>query len=829
MSHRLAIAAAMATILVSIALYPVVSGWLWFWESAGAITVVALAGALTRIRALPVVICAAVGLAALLLYLNVLFASAQSAAGLAPTLSSLVHLGQLARRGLEGTNRFAPPAPAWPAILLLTTAGTGLIAVATDLLAVRLRRPAAAGLPLLVLFCVPLTVSLHQGVFGAMTVFCLGMAGYLMLLVVDGRDRLRLWGRLVTADPRTQGLAVTERPAAAEGLVTARETQTAQGLATRGPATRAVRGPATRAVRGPVTRELTASGRRIGLTAVALALFVPLLVPGLREHKLFASGSGPGGPLTTLPDPLVQMNQELHEHTPQRVLSYTTTDRAPQYLQVYVLNKLTADTWNLGRTVGRDVRDGTLPAAPGLATGTKTSTEHTTISLAEGLTRGAQSISFLPLPYPARTVDVDGIWRANPGTLTMFSLQPLSGLSYSVTSQDVSPSVQQLATAGPVPSSVVGSYLNVPQAFLGLTRLAEQITAGQLSSYRQAVALQHWFADSGKFKYSLSAAEPNTPQALITFLTKVRRGYCQQFAFAMAVLARLLGIPSRVAVGYTEGRYAGHHRWVVSTADAHAWPELYFQDVGWLRFEPTPSGAAGQATATDPAYTLPPVLAAPTQPGSSTAPSAGLPQGKPSAGNSGAIAKLEHLAGAEGSGSSSASALPVGLLVAAAILVLMLLTPRSLRSLSRGRRWRAAAGDSQRAHAAWLELLDDLTDHHMAWSPSESPRALSRRVAGVLRLQPAEAEALTRISRAEERARYAREPSAPGTLQQDSAMVRKALTRNSGRAARWRARLLPASAIAPVRTGLQHALDVFSWMDMLSHTTRGWAQRLSGE
>ncbi len=821
MSHRLTIAAAMATILVSIALYPVVSGWLWFWESAGAITVVGLAGALTRIRALPVVVCAAVGLAALLLYLNVLFASAQSVAGVVPTPSSLVHLGQLASRGLEGTSRFAPPAPAWPAILLLTTAGTGLIAVATDLLAVRLRQPAAAGLPLLVLFCVPLTVSLHQGVFGAMTVFCLGMAGYLMLLVVDGRDRLRLWGRLVTADGRTQGLAGAEGPAAAERLAAAGQTQTAQGLATRG--------PATHTAQGPVTRELTASGRRIGLTAVALALFVPLLVPGLREHKLFASGSGPGGSLTTLPDPLVQMNQELHEHTPQRVLSYTTNNRAPQYLQVYVLNKLTADTWNLGPTVGRDVRDGTLPAAPGLATGTKTSTEHTTITLAQGLTRSAQSISFLPLPYPARTVDVDGIWRANPGTLTMFSVQPLSGLSYSVTSQDVSPSVQQLETAGPVPSSIVGSYLNVPQPFLGLTRLAEQITAGQLSSYREAVALQHWFADSGKFKYSLTATEPNTPQALITFLTKVRRGYCQQFAFAMAVLARLLGIPSRVAVGYTEGRYAGHHRWVVTTADAHAWPELYFQGVGWLRFEPTPSGAAGQATATDPAYTLPPLLAVPTQTGSSTAPSAGLPQGKPSAGNSGTIAKLEHLAGAAGAGKSPASALPIGLLVAAAVLVLMLITPRSLRSLSRGRRWRAAAGDSQRAHAAWLELLDDLTDHQMAWSASESPRALSRRVAGVLRLEPAEADALTRISRAEERARYAREPSAPGSLQHDTAMVRRALARNSGRAARWRARLLPASAIAPVRTGLQHALDVFGWMDMLSHATRGWAQRLSGQ
>ena len=70
----------------------------------------------------------------------------------------------------------------------------------------------------------------------------------------------------------------------------------------------------------------------------------------------------------------------------------------------------------------------------------------------------------------------------------------------------------------------------------------------------------------------------------------------------MAVLARLLGIPSRVAVGYTAGTRAGHGVWQVTTADAHAWPELYFPTVGWTRFEPTPGGPAAQGTATRPNY-----------------------------------------------------------------------------------------------------------------------------------------------------------------------------------------------------------------------------------
>ena len=70
MSQRLTVAAAVATIAASLSLYPLVSGWLWFWEGAGVVTVVALAGGLTRLRALPVPVCALAGLVGVLLYLN---------------------------------------------------------------------------------------------------------------------------------------------------------------------------------------------------------------------------------------------------------------------------------------------------------------------------------------------------------------------------------------------------------------------------------------------------------------------------------------------------------------------------------------------------------------------------------------------------------------------------------------------------------------------------------------------------------------------------------------------------------------------------------------
>ncbi|HEY2126896.1 MAG TPA: DUF3488 and transglutaminase-like domain-containing protein [Streptosporangiaceae bacterium] len=795
MSNRMTLAAALATLTASLSLYPVVAGWHWFWVGFGAVITIAVVGTLTRLRRLPVVVCALAELAALLLFLNIQFASAKSAGRLLPTWASLHQLRVLASLGLQETDRFAPPAPPYPAILILTVTGIGIVAVATDLIAVRLRRPAVAGLPLLVLFCVPLTTSVHQGAAGEMAVFCLGMAGYLTLLAVDGRERLRLWGRLVTVWQRGDDATGPDRT-------------------------------------GPDTKDLAAAGRRIALAAVVIALFVPLLVPGLAQHKLFASsgaGDGPGARQISLPNPLVQMNTQLHRTDATDVLSYQTSDPDPQYLQVYVLSNLNTQTWTLAPTPGQSLHDGKLPATPGLTRGTPTNAERTTITLAKGLSGSQRTASFLPMPYPARTVNVDGDWRVDPRTLTVFSGQDLSGLQYSVGSREVTPAAQELEhDAGPTPTSITNNYLSVPKVFRGLTTLAEKITRGQTSSYNQAVALQHWFTSSGKFTYSLDVQEPASPQALIRFLTTQRRGYCQQFAFAMAVLARLLGIPSRVAVGYTAGTPVGHDRWVVKTSDAHAWPELYFQGAGWLRFEPTPAGSGGQATAIAPNYSLPPILA-PSAGGAATVPTPGTtaPQLGSSKARTGPLAKLGEVPGEVGVGGtvSSRSLAPYWLLSLAALAVLALVTPRTVRSVRRRWRWRGAAGDRDRAEAAWSELVDDLTDYQIAWSPSASPRALARQVSADRPMARAQDDALTRIAQAAERARYAPEPADSASLRADTEQVRRALAGQASRRVRWQARLLPRSALRPLRTGLQHALDVFGWMDVAAHRISGMVRR----
>ena len=797
MNHRLTVTAALATAAASTGLFLLIMGGTWFWGGLGAIILVAVIGALTRLRVRPPVVCLLAALGGLLLYLNLVYEAKFSFLHLFPTGASLAALWRLGLQGLNDTQRYASPVPPLHGIVLLATAGIGLVAVLTDLVAVRLRRCALAGLPLLVLFSVPVASGAGKNTVGDAIVFCLGMAGYLALLSADGRERLRLWGRLVT------------------------------------PWTPAPDEPAEELGNGPSTRALAASGRRIGLAAVALALFVPVLVPSLQAHKIFPSdhhgpgfgpGTGHGG--TTL-SPLVQMNHQLNESRPSVVLTYHTTDPHPQYLQMFVLGTLTDTSWKM--SLGRGVRvDGaaTLPQVPGRPAGqwpTVTTTIHVRgNALASG--------DFLPVPYAPRELNAQGSWDADPGTLMLYTpSQSLDGLQYSVTSVDVEPS--QLDPV-PVPPGSMESYLSVPKSYRSLRPLAKRIVKGAAGPGAEANALEHYFLAPGRFTYSLAPpTAPGGENAVKYFLKASKTGYCQQFAFAMAVLARLLGIPSRVVVGYTAGTRTGPGpaktgpgNYMVKTSDAHAWPELYFQGLGWLREEPTPPGTGiGQGTAIPPSYTAGGLSTA-----GGGAPSIGsTPHGRvqPGPERTGPF-NLNHKGGLLANGQAGQKArkghsgTPVLLIALAALLVIGLITPRVTRSLIRRRRWLTARTDAARAHAAWSELLDDLTDYGIRPGPGETPRTVEKKVARRLRLAGSDREALLRITQAEERASYARAPGPSGTLTADVAKVRGAISASVTSGSRWQARLLPASAAERARQGLSHALDLFGWMEVATGRAR---------
>jgi len=826
MNYRLTIAAALAVILASFSEFSLISGAAWLVQASGAVLVVALAGTLTRIspgkaaigatvltaiavapmlvaqsaflkvtgggivllcaasasglRPLRAVAGLATYLAALLLYLNLLHAAGQSFFAVIPTPGSVHHLAKLASVGASAS-RFAPPVPANAGVILLAAGSIGLAAIAVDFLAVRLHRPAIAGLPLLVVFMAPIATTADMRGLPAAIAFLVAAVGYLALLAADGRSRLRGWGRVVTV---WHYAGEDERLAGAD------------------------------------VGALAATGRRIGLAAVCAALVAPLLLPALTLHQLFGGeggGSGTGGGHGVgLPNPVAQLHGLLARSSPQRVLTYRTTiDDSTNYLQVYVLNydSLTS-RWDLVRpTSGRRVGQGPLIPAPGLAADTPQSIITSTISISQG--RGFSGpIDFLPAPYWPIRVHVPGSWRESPDTLMIYADNATTeGLHYTVTSGQVEPTASTLATTGRIPASIKRSYLSFKSTVTPqLKQIAVRVTKGKTTAFAKAVALEQWFL-SNRFSYSLQSSVPNSPAGLLSFLKTSRQGFCQQFAFAMAVLARLIGIPSRIAIGYTAGQQHENRTWVVTTADAHAWPELYFIGAGWLRFEPTPGGLGGQQTAVAPSYVY--------NAGANGSPTSGLggPSGpasvvpsSPASGGQGHRLGPDGQSGGVGGGSLPRGGTPIGWIILA-VFVLAVVLPGATRVVTRRRRWRLAAGDAGLAAAAWQELCADLDDYGLPCRVSESPRATARRVCSVSGLDEQARQAIGRIATVVERARYAPAPGAAGAIRADVTVVRRGLARGANRGSRWRARLLPASTLRPLRAGIRQAAGLLTgWM-----------------
>ena len=135
-------------------------------------------------------------------------------------------------------------------------------------------------------------------------------------------------------------------------------------------------------------------------------------------------------------------------------------------------------------------------------------------------------------------------------------------------------------------------YFDLPDDFPDdAEALAREVTAGAANSYDAALLLQNWFRS--EFAYSLEVQQGHSNDAIEGFL-RDKVGYCEQFAGTYAAMMRSLGIPARVAVGFTTGKQIGEGTYSVTGRNAHAWPEVWFDGLGWVLFEPTPGrGASG--------------------------------------------------------------------------------------------------------------------------------------------------------------------------------------------------------------------------------------------
>jgi TgpA N-terminal domain/Transglutaminase-like superfamily len=576
--RRMTLTAAVAVVLVSSVLFPAFQGTGWFYEGIGAVLAVASFGMLSRLRTLPVTLCLLISLVGLLLYLNLVFEAGRSIIGFIPSSASMSGLWHLTQQGFSDARKYAAPAQPLTPLVLLAVGGIGITAVVTDLIAVRLRSAAMAGLPLLVLFTVPVAINANRGPVTIIVIFTLATIGYLSLLSADGRERIRVWGRLISLWRTSDG-----EPGEAAGDA---------------------KSP-YRVLRGPDTRSLAAAGRRVGLASIILALCAPLLIPGLHSSRLTSSnwvigpgtglGGGPG-----LYDPLTAVEQDLKEAKPTTVFTYTTNAPASlqaPWLQQYVYTTLTPTTgWEApsSATITTTSFNNVIPAQSDGISNSGAPVVQTDISISgtAGFPNGP--VNFLPAPYPPSAVyDPDSV-EYQSATLMLVQRDPLNGLDYRVVSHYVDPAASTLSALSYPPAMAADTQLPSSYTRSGpLLQLVLKLTDKKTTEYGKVTAVENWLNSGGGFTYDTEAPQIEDVSDLLNYLTNTKTGKlgdCVQSAFAMTVMLRMIGIPARLAVGFTQGKETSVDHYTVKSSDEHAWPEVFFRGYGWLAFSPTPAG-----------------------------------------------------------------------------------------------------------------------------------------------------------------------------------------------------------------------------------------------
>ena len=766
---RLAAAAAVAVLLASTALMPVFDSGLWVVRTVVAVAVVVGTGVLARRARLPRALHPLAALAALVAYATLVFAGATLHHLVLPGADTVTAVRGLLRTAGEDLQAYGPPAPVTPGLALLVVLGVGAVAVVVETVTVLWRSAAAAGLPLLSLFAVPSAVM--PGGLGWLP-FALGAAGWLGLLIVEGAEVRDRWGT---------ALQTRRSPSAGLGR----------------------------------------AGRRIGGTALGVAVLVPALVPGL-DGRLLDGGEGGGGGSGTSRsvntyNPITRLRGELTLPVPVDVLRYTTDDPSPDYLRMTTLGVYDGNGWRqqvLNGNVRDNGVDGPLPAPVGRAPGAPAQLVRATIDVL------SLDAFWLPAPATPVQVDVEGPWMWDPGSESVFATRSdtTDVDPYTVTAARLVPEPDDLDAATSVVPQEVLPYAGPVDATPVVRSITESVTAGAETDYDKAVALQAFFRSPGSgFRYEEQTESGGSPDALQAFL-EARVGFCEQYASAMAAMLRLAGVPSRVAVGFTPGQQQADGSYVVTTDEAHAWPEAWFEGFGWVRFEPTPS----QNGIRPPSYGNPPAL--PDQ-GPTVAPGASATPGpSSSAGESAADRRLadeerrNQVVTPLADGPSDDGGPPVRGLAVGGGVALLLALPALVHALRRRRRWREPGPT-----AAWAQLRDDTTDAGHPLQDAESPRQATARLASSRRLGAPEREALDRVTHAVERDRYARpgaaQPSAG--LRDDVALVRRTLLGGVPRGRQVRARVLPPSTVAWAVTGVRGAWErVLGRVDELGPAVR---------
>ncbi|MGY1746221.1 transglutaminase family protein [Blastococcus sp. SYSU D00695] len=766
------LAAALATVLGSAALGPVFSDRRWLPGVLAAVTAVAASGLALRVAgpavwawasggrppsprwsALGVPLVPVGQLVALACVLTAVFAPDRALGGVVPTARSLADLGDVLVRGSTQIREQFTPAEPLTGLCALTALMVGVLAVVIDLVAVGGRQPALASLALLVVFCVP--VSTLSGGIGLSAV-ALPATGLALLLWSDQHRRL---------------------------------------------------GGGPRGGHGARPSTGAATAARTGLLALAVAFVLGAMVPTLGEGELAArfraGGGGAGGSTGSSLDPTAALRGELTREDPIDLLSVQTDVDDPGYLRAVGLDVYDpAVGWTVGELDDARQLDGAAELArPPGGTGQRQVEARVTV-----VDHDDRFLPVLSSPVGVQIPDA-GSWAFDPASATVFSADRTTsgGLTYVTTGIEPRPTGEELATSRRVPGGLPEAALaEPPRLSPSVTRLVAEVTAGAASPAEVVQAIYGFMTDPAQgWVYSLATDPGTTGDDLADFLQN-RRGYCEQYAGAMAAMVRAAGVPARVALGYTPGVVQPDGSRLVTSNDAHAWVEVFFTGLGWVPYDPTPIDD-------DRAVALP---WAPRPPDQEVDPRTDLPSAPlpaPASVPPRVLPPADAAAAGAGTGRSvdwTGTVLPVaaGVLGVAALLA----APAGVRALQRRRR--LAAGG---ASAAWDELAATARDLALPWDPWQTPRQVAEALVTALPGTPPPGRgahrsgggdaraAVTWLARAEETASYARPGSGPAPAELATAVrtARRGLLAAAEPRTRLRAWLWPASVPAGLRAG----------------------------
>ncbi|WP_199033806.1 transglutaminase TgpA family protein [Glycomyces salinus] len=672
---------------------------------------------------------------ALLVLLTVGFGGGTGFLFVVPTPATFEHFANLAAAGISDIIVLAPPVEAEGGILFLTMFGVGLVTILHDMFIVGLRTPALAGLTLLTMYLVPVSVSPEAT---SWFWFILPAAAYLWILADDNLRRVSRFGHRFTG----QGHLVGPR------------------------------------FPSPLAASARVSGALFVAVTLALLTIIPTNTSGLLDQVAqgYGEGDGLGDGSFGAVDPWAQLGGALNRPDTIEVARVTTDDPTPFYMRMHVADDLVPDR-GFGPGDWDDVQPlDTLPYDGG-------DVYSATVENLELIDEVA------PVYGDPVSVDLGDEWGVESETGVIrsedSSMADVDEFSFEFTDFQFDENI--LAGTDPLPEDdpIRQYYTDHPGDIPELDDYVEEATAGADSDFDKVRGVLDFLSTENGFTYDEEVGNSGNDEAILNFLES-GEGFCQQYASAMAWMLRVADVPTRVVIGLSKGSYDGE-QWTLTSNNFHAWVEVYFDGQGWVPFDPTPgTGVSGslnipwddepdESIEEPDEGTESPTDESSASDEASGAPSEELPESPTPDSDAGAIGQSDD------SGGFNPAWLSLALL---AVLPLIPLLWRSAL------RWTRLRPKRLSAVSAWDETVDLARDYGMPVGDAQTPRQAAASLAQAV---PASRAPVSALASAVELHRYSGRGALIDGLPDAVKDLRIALDKSVDQRTRFQAIFRPAS------------------------------------